>query len=233
MPTNYTGNPTATQAPASAPGPGTAPVVVIPNDGETANAASITQDFKVNADYLAWLTQVVANTRTVAGVVADGVGGVSISAVPGSLIGTGGVNIEWCPASAFQPQTGSWTFGGALWTANANAITLSAGLPAMRYAGASASYITIITKVEAKVHPGGASAMQLSVLQEAGMNSTNTPASSSLGSASSSGTGYQILTVSGLSAQVNTDQVFSCSILSGQTNDQVYGVRVTYSNVVA
>jgi hypothetical protein len=56
MATNYTGSPTATQAPSAAPGPNVAPIVVIPADGEAANVASITQDFKVNADFIAFLT---------------------------------------------------------------------------------------------------------------------------------------------------------------------------------
>jgi hypothetical protein len=204
----------------------------LPSDNDADNAASVAQAFKVGADYIAWLMQIAANTRTVAGVVADGVGGNSISAIPGSLVGLGGVNVEWCPASCFQPQTGSWTFGGSLWTASTNAITLAGAIPAQRYAGASGTYLTIITKVEAKVKPGGASAVQLTVLQETGLSGTNTPANSNLGSASSSGTGYQMLSVTGLSASVNTDQIVICSLLSGQTNDQIYGVRVTYSNVI-
>jgi hypothetical protein len=57
MATDYTGNPTATQAPASAPGPGVAPIVRIPADGDASNAASITQEIKALADYVAWLTK--------------------------------------------------------------------------------------------------------------------------------------------------------------------------------
>jgi hypothetical protein len=56
MSTNYTGNPTATQSPASPPGPGVAPETVLPADGDPLNAASVAQAFKVLADYEAWLT---------------------------------------------------------------------------------------------------------------------------------------------------------------------------------
>lgn len=55
MPTNYTGSPTATQAPSPPPTPEAAPIVSYPADGESANAASVAQDFRVLADYAAWL----------------------------------------------------------------------------------------------------------------------------------------------------------------------------------
>lgn len=57
MSSSYTGNPTATQAPGSAPGPGVAPIMTLPADGDPANAASVAQAFKESADYIAWLTQ--------------------------------------------------------------------------------------------------------------------------------------------------------------------------------
>jgi hypothetical protein len=53
MPTNYTGNPTATQPPAAAPAPGVLPILVLPADGDPANAASVAQAYKVLADYVA------------------------------------------------------------------------------------------------------------------------------------------------------------------------------------
>lgn len=55
MSTNYTGVPTATQAPSGPPVPGGAPVVRIPADGDAENAASITQMIKAVADWVAWL----------------------------------------------------------------------------------------------------------------------------------------------------------------------------------
>lgn len=51
---NYTGNPNATQAPASPPVDRAVPVVALPADGDPANAASVAQAFKVPADYLAF-----------------------------------------------------------------------------------------------------------------------------------------------------------------------------------
>lgn len=56
MPTDYTGDKTATEAPAAPPALGVAPITRIPNDGEAANVASILQEIKVLADYVAFLT---------------------------------------------------------------------------------------------------------------------------------------------------------------------------------
>lgn len=57
MATTYTGNPTATQSPAAAPGVGVAPILSLPVDADPANVASIYQAFKVLADYVAYLTK--------------------------------------------------------------------------------------------------------------------------------------------------------------------------------
>jgi hypothetical protein len=50
--TNYTGVATATQAPSGPPLPGGAPIVQIPSDGDSENAASVTQMVKVLADWI-------------------------------------------------------------------------------------------------------------------------------------------------------------------------------------
>ncbi len=55
MPTNYTGDPTATQAPAATPNPEGAPIVALPADGDPPNASTFAQAFKVVADFTAWL----------------------------------------------------------------------------------------------------------------------------------------------------------------------------------
>ena len=56
MSTNYTGNPTATQAPSPIPGAQAFPIAVLPADGDADNAASVAQAFKVLADNIAFLT---------------------------------------------------------------------------------------------------------------------------------------------------------------------------------
>ncbi len=52
---NYTGDPTATQAPAPPPTPGAAAIGDLPDDGDAADAASVRQALKVPLDYLAWI----------------------------------------------------------------------------------------------------------------------------------------------------------------------------------
>jgi hypothetical protein len=61
MSTNYTADPSATQAPASPPVAGAAPELVLPADGDPANAASIAQALKVVADYIAFLQSPFGN----------------------------------------------------------------------------------------------------------------------------------------------------------------------------
>jgi hypothetical protein len=55
MPSNYTGNPIATQAPSAAPDLTNAPVGRLPTDGDTFNVSSILQGFKVSLDFIAFL----------------------------------------------------------------------------------------------------------------------------------------------------------------------------------
>ena len=55
MPSLYTGDPVATQAPATTPEPGWAPAANLPVDGEARNVLSIYQPLKVLADGVAWL----------------------------------------------------------------------------------------------------------------------------------------------------------------------------------
>lgn len=69
MPTDYTGDPAATQSPSGPPIPETAPVVRMPNDGEAANVASIYQELKALADHAAWLFK--ARAQAAAGAAAS------------------------------------------------------------------------------------------------------------------------------------------------------------------
>lgn len=56
MPSSYTGNPAATEAPSPPPGANVAPIVSLPIDPDAFNAASHYQVYKVLADFIAWLT---------------------------------------------------------------------------------------------------------------------------------------------------------------------------------
>jgi hypothetical protein len=61
MSSNYDGNPSGVQSPASAPVAGSPPRLVLPADADAANAASIAQALKVVADYEAFLQNPFAN----------------------------------------------------------------------------------------------------------------------------------------------------------------------------
>ncbi len=61
MPTNYTGNPSATQAPAPTPAAGSPPILALPVDGDALDVASIYQAHKAAADFIAFLQSPFAN----------------------------------------------------------------------------------------------------------------------------------------------------------------------------
>ena len=57
MSSNYSGNPTATQAPSPQPAQGITPIAQLPSDGDSLNAASVAQAFKMLTDLGAYLTK--------------------------------------------------------------------------------------------------------------------------------------------------------------------------------
>lgn len=63
MPTNYPGNPLATQAPAYPPAFDNVPVLSLPADADGLNTSSVLQAFKCLADYTAWVIGQVAPYR--------------------------------------------------------------------------------------------------------------------------------------------------------------------------
>lgn len=54
MASNYTGDPTAAESPSPAPSPGALPIVSLPADGDSLDAASVEQAFKTAADNCAF-----------------------------------------------------------------------------------------------------------------------------------------------------------------------------------
>jgi len=73
MSIQYTGNAANAQAPASAPGPGIAPIILLPANGDPANGATFVQPFKTLADYVAYLvTQLAPATPPFFGDGSDG-----------------------------------------------------------------------------------------------------------------------------------------------------------------
>jgi hypothetical protein len=59
MASQYTGNPTATQAPSPAPSFNADPIGNLPADGDTLNASSVAQAFKVPLDWIAFLRRIL------------------------------------------------------------------------------------------------------------------------------------------------------------------------------
>lgn len=55
MPSNYTGDPDATQAPSAAPSPQGAPIGALPADGDPPNGATFEQAYKVVLDFIAFV----------------------------------------------------------------------------------------------------------------------------------------------------------------------------------
>lgn len=64
MPSTYTPDPTATQAPASAPDPDDYPLESLPVSGDGATAASVAQPFKVLGDFIAWMKRPFAKASS-------------------------------------------------------------------------------------------------------------------------------------------------------------------------
>ena len=63
MPSNYTGNPTATQPPCPQPNIAADIILATPSDGDTLNASSILQDLKALADWVAFLRDLLGAQR--------------------------------------------------------------------------------------------------------------------------------------------------------------------------
>lgn len=84
MPSNYTGNPAATQAPAAAPGANVAPILALPVDADAFNSAAFYQEFKALADYVAWLNNVVGGTLTAKIIQIDGTAGGAAAPIAGA-----------------------------------------------------------------------------------------------------------------------------------------------------
>lgn len=89
MPSNYTGNPAATQSPSSAPAPGVAPIGALPADGDADSGATFAQAFKVCLDFIAYaFTKMVFGdgTRSAKALTIDGTGNQTVTANASHLV---------------------------------------------------------------------------------------------------------------------------------------------------
>lgn len=89
MASNYTGNPTAVQAPATAPAVNNPIVISIPAGTDVRTIESLTQAFKVLADNGTLMLNILGGTTTSKGLQADGVGGAAGTVTPGDVLASG------------------------------------------------------------------------------------------------------------------------------------------------
>lgn len=213
MATNYTGDPTAAESPGIAPALGGYPLVVIPDDGDDLDAASVTQAYKALADFIAFAQQKLkpaydykANTRKM-----------------------------WVPASMMTPMTAGWTFGGstaiAAWIATTANATLQVPIPLFFQSGSSTIYQDLL-EVSIKLSAGGTGNASMKLWSNAGMSGSNSISGTQVGATiQSTGTGSQLITLTGITgAASNSDHMLCPVFQSAQANDSVYGALITYDN---
>jgi hypothetical protein len=121
--TNYTGVATATQAPSGPPLPGGAPIVQIPSDGDSENAASVTQMVKVLAD---WITAGFSPRARLATLAAHWPEGV-IRFASALLHTRFGIDHLGLPAGRIVHWNEDWSRGVAIGTQSATPIEVNGG----------------------------------------------------------------------------------------------------------
>lgn len=121
MASNYTGSPTATEAPAATPAPDGAPIVVLPADADPPNAAAFAQAYKVLADYVAWLFKPRAKQNDLGGYVVafrnallNRRAGFDHQGFPGGL--WAGFDEDWCDNLFTAKTTATTGLWGKGWT---------------------------------------------------------------------------------------------------------------------
>lgn len=123
---------------------------------------------------------------------------------------------------------------GAHWAPN-NAVSLTTSgaseflLVPLIFDATSASVYDKITAVSAYIDPGGASAVSIQLLQTTDLTA-GAPTTSSLGTASTSGTSYQAVTIPSLNIGATDVKYIYMLVTSGQASDLYYGCRITYNN---
>lgn len=88
-----------------------------------------------------------------------------------------------------------------------------------------------VSSVAVKIYKQGSTTTTVRVAKIEGMDTTATPAFTSLGSATSITANAQLITVSGLSVSPTADIMLVASVSGGDAGDRVYGARIAYSLV--
>lgn len=205
MATNYTGSPTATQAPGPTPAVGNYPILSLPDDGDALAVASVWQAFKECADFIAFIQQ-----RT------------------GYLLTT---RYRWVMPDAAPLPSATWALanGPGVFRVYAGTGTLTSqamfNLP-LSYCATSRELLSAVSVRMTKDSGSGTSTV---TVYELGLSTSGTPTLTSLGSATSASTGEIMVTVSGLSAEADANTSIVVGVSGGYANDYLYGVRMTYA----
>jgi hypothetical protein len=212
----YEGNPAATQAPSDPPDDdGTPPTLELPEDSDGSSVGVFYQALKVLADFVAkamallvGLPSYKSDTRCMQ--------------IPASMMSTAGT-VGWAIASS----------GAALhewWVASAGSRQMQVSVPLFHKEG-SATVYQKLTKVRVKVKVDAATQMVVSVLRVEGQSGTAAPSETAESANTlSSGTGYQVIEITGLDLGSDGDSYLIVRVQSGQANDELHSVMLTYDN---
>lgn len=203
MSTQYTGNPTATQAPGPTPGNGNYPIVVLPADGDDLDAASVEQAWKESADFIAFLQQKMS----------------FFTASRKKWLGTSDAVL---PTSGWVVGAGSVT-GYYVYVATTPGAKLTFDIP---LAYSTISYEKL-TSVAVKLYKDDTNTATVTVSNLTGISGSNVVALSTVSTGSSAAANEQVITVGSLTASAGTNNSVVVSVVAAAVNDKVYGITYT------
>jgi hypothetical protein len=233
MSSNYTGNPAGVQSPATAPAVNNPPIAVLPSDGDADSAASVAQAFKVLADNSAFALDVLGGTLTAKTLQTDGTGGGSVTASTGDVVASGRVLSSTAYSKSIWYPVGNWQIVSGTWSNTGSAMTMGCTSDGelrcgfyMPYDDASARTTTIIA-LEVITFKTTSSPLTITLW------STNpaTLADTSIATATTSLTGYQILLLSSLTAAASGSAYYWLEV-DVKATDRVGLMNVEYTSQV-
>ncbi len=197
MSTNYPGVPGATQAPSAAAVPGNVPTVVLPDDGDDLDAASVAQAYKALADFCA-----MASTYL----------GYQFAA-----------RSHWVGSEAAPLPSATWTLndGPNDYRHYVNSGSGSEFLYFTIPLAYSATSYEKLTSASVRIYKDGTTVSTVHVYEY----DVDAITLSSLGSSTDSTAGERTITVSGLTARATAAKMILVSVSGGDAVDKARGVR--------